>query len=924
MAKLISVLHKRTERESALARSLKIKGRKEQMQNLKGKTLAILIASILTVSMGSTTVLLPIANAHTPPYQIPTYAFINVAPNPAGLGQSVNIGFWLGQPTPTAGTIYGDRWSGMTLKVTKPDGTTETLGPFTADDTGGTYSSYTPNQLGNYTFQMSFPGQTLEGTNPPPRGYSPAVQEDIGDYYEPSTSEIATLAVQQEPIPLIPQNPLPTTYWTRPVQSGNSLWYQITGNWLGLGSLFSASTGMYNATGNYNPYTTAPTTAHVLWTKPIAFGGLIGGEFGGTDTSNYYATRQYERMFQPIIMNGILYYEEYPESTQNPTGWAAVNLKTGQTLWREDSTNYGGGSPAQTALLPNGLVTTLRCGQLLDYMTPNQYGALAYLWSTGTPDGIVSTGTTWNMFDAMTGQYVLSIVNGTSLSPLVEDDGGNLIGYYVNSSTANAYHAPTLNMWNSTQCIVEGTNGAAAWQWRPTQNAQIPFSLGIMWSMPLTTNISGAALPSTLSLPGGAYSVTAATFNSGVLFMHALGSTGGSSYNTGFDIQAGYSADTGKQLWIVNRTETPYTRVDFSQTSHGVYVEINQDTAACTGYNINTGQVQWGPITLPDPDPYNSIGSYYGQVADGMLYLSSFGGNIYAMNIETGAIIWQTDTNTLTGEAGSDTPYGVWPLWQFGNPGAIADGMLFLGEGHEYSPPLFRGAQQLAINLTDGTLVWSMTAFDVDGGTAIADGVMLAESSYDNQIYAWAMGPSKTTVTAPSVGVTTATPVTIRGTVNDISAGTQQEAVAANFPGGLPCVSDASMTLWMEFVYQQQLCPSNVTGVPVTLSVVDSNGNYRQIGTTTSDASGMFTYTWTPDIQGDYTVIANFAGTQSYYPSSAETSFYASDAVTPVPTVAPQSNLATTTDLLMYIAVAAIAIIIAIAIATVLLLRKRP
>ena len=186
------------------------------------------------------------------------------------------------------------------------------------------------------------------------------------------------------------------------------------------------------------------------------------------------------------------------------------------------------------------------------------------------------------------------------------------------------------------------------------------------------------------------------------------------------------------------------------------------------------------------------------------------------------------------------------------------------------------------------------------------------------------MGPSKTTVTAPSVGVTTATPVTIRGTVNDISAGSQQEAVAANFPGGLPCVSDASMTLWMEFVYQQQLCPSNVIGVPVTLSVVDSNGNYRQIGTTTSDASGMFTYTWTPDIQGDYTVIANFAGTQSYYPSSAETSFYASDAVTPVPTVAPQSNLATTKDLLMYIAVAAIAIIIAIAIATVLLLRKRP
>ena len=69
--------------------------------------------------------------------------------------------------------------------------------------------------------------------------------------------------------------------------------------------------------------------------------------------------------------------------------------------------------------------------------------------------------------------------------------------------------------------------------------------------------------------------------------------------------------------------------------------------------------------------------------------------------------------------------------------------MLFLGEGHEYSPPLFRGAQQIAVNLTDGKLVWSILGFDVDGGTAISDGVMVAESAYDNQVYAYGMGPTK-------------------------------------------------------------------------------------------------------------------------------------------------------------------------------------
>ena len=34
-----------------------------------------------------------------------------------------------------------------------------------------------------------------------------------------------------------------------------------------------------------------------MWTKPAAFGGLVGGEFGGTDTSNFYAPQQYQPKF---------------------------------------------------------------------------------------------------------------------------------------------------------------------------------------------------------------------------------------------------------------------------------------------------------------------------------------------------------------------------------------------------------------------------------------------------------------------------------------------------------------------------------------------------------------------------------------------------------------------------------------------------
>ena len=117
---------------------------------------------------------------------------------------------------------------------------------------------------------------------------------------------------------------------------------------------------------------------------------------------------------------------------------------------------------------------------------------------------------------------------------------------------------------------------------------------------------------------------------------------------------------------------------------------------------------------------------------------------------------------------------------------------------------------------------------------------------------------------------------------------------------------------------------NNFTGVPVTFSVVDANGNFRQIGSTTTNIFGTYGFNWTPDIPGNYTVIATFAGSNSYYGSSAQTYFYASDQATPAPTAAPQSGLATTTDLMMYIVGGVVAIIIAIAVATVLTLRKRP
>jgi hypothetical protein len=440
-----------------------------------------------------------------------------------------------------------------------------------------------------------------------------------------------------------------------------------------------------------------------------------------------------------------------------------------------------------------------------------------------------------------------------------------------------------------------------------------------MWSKPLATNISGNNLPGTLSIRN----------NDGETIVLNNYAPGSGSFQGGWGIFAGYSAETGNQLWIKNITTTPFAgdvNTGGSTCGNGIFTISLKSTFQMDAYSMTTGEHLWSTPLRGDndaiPDAYSTAGGYCSIIAGNSLYYAGMGGDIWSIDTTTGKVNWYTNTTKLQGPAGTESPYGIWPIWTF-SIGGIADGVLFLAEGHEYSPPLFLGAKQLAINCTTGELVWSIAAFNVDSHPVTAYGVMTTLNAYDNQIYAYAKGPSKLTVNAPSVGATTATPITISGRITDISAGAQQDQVATNYPNGLPCVSDASMEQFMETVYEQQPMANNITGVPVTINVLDANGNYRTIGTAVSNPYGDYSLTWTPDISGDFTVIASFGGTQSYYPSQASAAFHASE---PAPTASPVPVTAQPPTE-MYIIGGVAAIIVAIAIVGVVLLmaiKKRP
>jgi hypothetical protein len=874
---------------------------------------------------------LPAANAHDPPRSVPTWTYITCVPEVVGINQQMVLVVWSNALPPTAQGGYGDRWT-FSIKVTKPDGSEETLPPVTSDPVGGSYTTYTPTDVGTYTFVATMQEHLITGEpHPPDWGPLSWGYNDVNDTYLESTSDPAYLIVQEESIESWKETPLPREYWERPINDMNRDWYKLAGNWLAGAAHNVGPTTRFS-------YGLGPESAHIMWATPMWDGGLMDERFGDTG----YQTAHYEGLEfnPPIILNGRIYYNV---RSLPRYGWYCLNLYTGEVEYFHNTT--GPVTGVGNMLIPgfgwvgfdnSGEIAgeKLAFGQIYDYESPNQHGGLPYLWSTGVTSGFMAAaGTTWMMFDAYTGNYICSIANVSSAGTQVYGKDGSILYYNIQGSpNPQGPFFPAvppfyLQVWNTSQAIWYEKEWQINeyWMWRPVLNETFDGNNGFSLNV---------------SIPEVSGSILAIREDEFI-----IGGTAGSNDEDGIvkgnlwclSLEPG---EEGTLLWDKEFTP-PYDVVPSYVTGAGglfaagiegpvvdpeddVFLFVSPITRERWGFSIETMEMLWGP-TEPE-HAMNYYGMYY-NIYEGKLLSFGYGGEIVTYNITTGDVLW---TYNATG-IGFESPYGGnYPIYVT----AIADGKIYTTTGeHSITQPMWRGPNLRCINATTGEEIWKIAFFGADGGMhltgtniVMADGYVVGLNYYDNQIYCFGKGPSATTVTAsPKVSVHE-TSVMIEGIVTDQSAGTKTTEIMAKSPNaeGVPAISDEDMGAWMEYLYMQQPKPTNATGVEVVLETLDPNGNFYEIGTATSDASGMYKLMFTPEVPGEYTIIATFEGSKAYYGSYAETAIGVEEAPQASPTPTPAPPYGQTAD--AYLLPATIGIIIAIVavgLVLMLMLRKR-
>ena len=647
-------------------------------------------------------------NGVTPDLSLETIPYISFRPNPVGVNQGILVNIWLQPPINIARYL-----TGLTVTITKPDGTSDNIGPMeTYYGDGTAWFEYTVDQAGTWKLQFDFPGAYYPAGIyfNPKAGTNTTFPKSV--YYKPSTTGQRELTVQQDQVMSWPPAPLPTDYWTRPIPIENREWWTIGGHYpftgRGNAANWPANTNLYSSNYKFTPYVQAPNTAHVIWKRQGALGGIMGGQFGqrsyGAGEGTYAGTPS-------IIFQGRAYQSVAKVVNGESTNvWQCYDLRTGEIYWERTG----------ITTVPT-LVTYNRLGPSVPGAGETGMGAGG---SWGFTHLTYIGGGRLVKFDPWSG----AVVRNVSIAPLTT--GTLYMEPYVLSvqtinATAGQYRLINWSITDFTQtgALVNLTN-------RITNNITWPFSsLG-------TVDFEAGVAVSTYSIMHDATGVAidvgimAASLTTGQLLWNI-------SSGVGFGLFSGSTAvaDQGK----------------FS-------VRFNDGYWYC--WNLQDGKKLWK--SEAELWPWSAFGAYNIASAYGLIYDLSYAG-IYAIDWNTGKIAWRYDS----GYPGYEAAFSSYPF--FTNP-VIADGKLYVANG-EHSPtePLMRGWNLHCINATTGEGLWNITG----GGTvgAVSDGYITFDSRYDGYMYVFGKGKSATTVSAPQTAIAQGQSIVLTGTVLDQSPG---------------------------------------------------------------------------------------------------------------------------------------------------------
>lgn len=806
----------------------------------------------------------------------PTITAVGVSPPLIGLGQTVLINI-MTYPAPNGPTYEAQSlvpgltggFSNISITITKPDGSKETFLPIDetlehagisipgkAEIVGHLQFRYEPKAIGTYSLSASFPGETYTTDN-----QSPTVKVSV--YYKPSSSaQQTTFTVQEEFVQSgqtsgWPASPLPNDYWENPVSTNNREWYAISGDWI---------QDRYGILGtNYNPYTKAPNSPHIIWANQVWSSGLIGGDWGSLPYASGVAGAG------SIILDGKIYQQSATSGY-----FDCIDLRTGEKLWSVP------GSINKAQRLDPAYQTAAQANEgqidewIWGYMTESRTG-------TGSPF--------WIRYNPFTGAILQNITNvPRDITSVKVEDGSPIV--WVNQANLNNYNTTkplklaysNLIKWNYSKLVdTVGYSQITSNDWRK----------GIEWNV--STQIGDLVDVGDNNFRGP---TCMPYWEAGVVVVRTPNA---------MQQMVAFDYNTGAFLWKNNNTAFDIdVRIEGIATGpSGPMIKDDGSTGEYVAYDVRTGREIWRAST--GELPWGLLPAYTFVYNNGVHFMGSYDGHVYAYSNKDGSLVWKSD---YIGEE-FESIYNNQP---FNGRAVGADGKLYYSTDTTYrAMPRTRFHVMVCIDEETGHFLWKLPIGI--SPTAIADGYLLGTDTDNGMQYVIGKGKTSISVTAPNIGITLGSSILLTGSILDQSPGKP----------GTPAVADEDMAEWMDYLYGQNATlinsPPTPNGVLVRLSAIDPNGNYIDIGTVTSDHSGLFKKLWQPEVPGEYTIYATFDGSESYFGSYSTTAIgvVQGSETTPEPTqsITEQYFLPAVIGILATIAI--VGIILAL-----LVLKRRP